>query len=108
MNIGEILKAGRIAKGFTLRQVEKKTSISNSYLSQLENGKITSPSADKLSSLCELYELSVFEVLGLKSKKVTQDNGELNVYFSLLTEKEKEEVMKFIKFTISNREIATS
>lgn len=49
--IGSILKRIRKAKGITLRQIEKATGISNSYLSQLENGKVLKPSYDTVMKL---------------------------------------------------------
>jgi len=55
--LGEYLRAGREAKGLTLRAVEEETNISNGYLSQLEGGKIAQPSPVDLNELCELYGL---------------------------------------------------
>jgi len=42
-------------KKLTLRQVEEVTGISNAYLSQLETGKIKSPSFDTVIKLLKLY-----------------------------------------------------
>ena len=42
-NLGTYLKQIRKEKKYTLRAVEAKTEISNSYLSQVENGKIRKP-----------------------------------------------------------------
>ena len=42
-------------KGLTLRQVEKETGLSNAYMSQLENGKILSPSYKTVKLLYDLY-----------------------------------------------------
>lgn len=53
--LGDYLKAGREAKGLTLRAVQEATGISNGYLSQLEGGKIKRPSPVDLRKLCELY-----------------------------------------------------
>jgi transcriptional regulator with XRE-family HTH domain len=55
--LGDYLKAGREAKGHTLRAVEDATGISNAYLSQVEGRKIKSPSPVDLRKLCELYGL---------------------------------------------------
>jgi HTH-type transcriptional regulator, competence development regulator len=55
--LGAYLKAGREAKGLTLRAVEDTTGISNAYLSQVEGGKIKRPSPVDLGKLCELYGL---------------------------------------------------
>lgn len=48
---GEYFKSLRKAKGYTLRQVEDATGLSNAYLSQFENGKIKKPSHDTITKL---------------------------------------------------------
>lgn len=55
------LKARRQALGLTLRDVERITKfrVSNSYLSQLEKGKIKSPSLHIAAELSEVYDLPV-------------------------------------------------
>jgi DNA-binding Xre family transcriptional regulator len=45
----------RNKNGFTLRDVEEKTGISNAYLSQLENGKIKRPSFEVMETLNKFY-----------------------------------------------------
>ena len=57
--LGKALKEIRIAKGYTLREVEDKCDISNPYLSQLENGKVIDISFKKLVILCRLYEVDI-------------------------------------------------
>lgn len=49
------LRGCRKNAGITLREVEKKTGISNAYLSQLETGKITNPSYKEV--VLPLYQL---------------------------------------------------
>lgn len=51
MNFKEMRKK----KDLTLRQVEQMTGISNSYLSQLETGKINNPSYTVVETLKKLY-----------------------------------------------------
>lgn len=53
--IGIIIKRIRKGRGITLRAVEKLTGISNSYLSQLENGKILKPSYDVVMKLNKFF-----------------------------------------------------
>lgn len=53
--LSSLLRTLRDAKGASLRDVERETKVSNAYLSQLENGTASRPSADKLYSLAEYY-----------------------------------------------------
>lgn len=52
---GAQFKMMREAKNLTLREVEYRTSISNSYLSQLETGKVKKPSYNTVCKLIDLY-----------------------------------------------------
>ena len=56
-NFGETLRKIRKEKNLTLREVEKKSGISNSYLSQIEQGKRGIPSIPVLLRLDEAYNL---------------------------------------------------
>jgi len=92
------LKERRTALKLTLRQVEEATKISNSYLSQLESGKIKKPSFQTIKTLTDYY--NGFKVEpdkvkcpccrseNVKEAKLTKDNGIIGsgyrswVYFS--------------------------
>jgi len=63
--IGPYLKAVRKKLTLTLREVQKATSISNAYLSQLENGKIKQPSPSVLHRLATCYKESYNHLLRL-------------------------------------------
>ncbi len=52
------LKAARVNAGLTQKQVEKQTGFARSTLTRWENGK-GFPRIDDLSTLCELYGVSV-------------------------------------------------
>lgn len=60
------LKARRLALGFSLRDVEQITDgeVSNAYLSQLENGKIKSPSLHVCLHLSAAYATPMETVAG--------------------------------------------
>ena len=58
ISLGQFLKQAREDRGFTLREVELETDISNSYLSQLEGEKIKHPSPMSLYKLAETYGVS--------------------------------------------------
>ena len=53
--LSSFLASARQHKKLTLRAVETATGISNAYLSQLETGKIRSPSPVILRKLSELF-----------------------------------------------------
>lgn len=57
--LGEQLKAVRMIKGLSLREVEAATGISNAYLSQLECGKIQQPSVFFLKKLATVYDVPI-------------------------------------------------
>src|SRR5215813_3923668 len=65
--LGELLADARARRKLTLRAVQEAIGISNAYLSQLETGKVQSPSPVVLHKLSELYGLpyaTVMEVAG--------------------------------------------
>lgn len=53
------LRSIRKYRGFRIREVEELTGISNSYLSQLENGKVTNPSFSMVIKLLKLYKVKL-------------------------------------------------
>ena len=72
--IGEKLKKIRKAKKITLKQLEEITGISNSYISDLENGRRVNPSVEKLEKLAKALGVNVVDfydkpVLTDKDKK---------------------------------------
>lgn len=104
---GEYFKALREAKGFTLRDVEKRTDVSNAYLSQLESGKIKQPSPITLHKLSEIYEVS-YDVLMQKvgyptTESIKQKSGEKEknaIAFRVgnITQDEELELLNYLKF----------
>jgi len=105
-SLGSLLKAAREINKFSLRQVEEVTNISNAYLSQLENEKIKSPSANYLYKLANLYRLNFEELLQkagviepTKNNVTTKKNlNNIALYSNSFTEEEEKELMKYIKF----------
>lgn len=63
LDFGNYLKKLRIERGLTIRQVEAFSGVSNSYLSQLENGKRGIPSPDTLKKLAPVYRISYEELM---------------------------------------------
>jgi len=54
--LGARLSAARNARGWTLREVERRTGIHNAHLSQVETGAITRPDPNILWELARVYE----------------------------------------------------
>lgn len=63
--LARLLKDGRAAKGWTLRQAAKETGISNGYLSLIEQGDVKAPSPKYLSVLAEKYGLAFERLMAL-------------------------------------------
>jgi transcriptional regulator with XRE-family HTH domain len=72
--LGDHLARLRKAAGLTLRQVEEATEeeVSNAYLSQLENNKISKPSPNILHALAAVYAAS-YEDLMKRAGYITSD-----------------------------------
>ncbi len=63
LSFGQQLRVLRRNKKYTLKEVEAMTGISNAYLSQAENGKITKPAPDKLYALADAYGVSFDQLM---------------------------------------------
>jgi transcriptional regulator with XRE-family HTH domain len=104
-SLGGTLKELREIQKFTLRQVEEVTGISNAYLSQLENDKITKPSANVLYKLSNIYNVELNTLLaaaGIIEKQAAPPNKLLNsIAFSTessLTKEEEDALLEYLKF----------
>ena len=73
-SFGAHLARLRKATGLSLRQIEDASDgeISNAYLSQLENNKITKPSPNILHTLADIYKTS-YEDLMKRAGYITSD-----------------------------------
>lgn len=107
-SLGGYLKALRAASGFSLRDVEEGTEISNAYLSQLENERITKPSPHILHKLSSFYGVA-YELLMEKAgyiKRQPAGEGTARVAASSLgkiTQDEEKELLQFLGFIRSQR-----
>lgn len=63
-DFGQRLRAVRTAKGRTLRDVALNAKVSIAYLSDLERGKLSNPTLDKLRQIAEELGVSVDDLLG--------------------------------------------
>lgn len=57
MRIGELIGLARAIKGWTIRDLERETGISNALISQIETGHVKDPSFTKVVRLCEALGL---------------------------------------------------
>jgi transcriptional regulator with XRE-family HTH domain len=89
-NLGEILKKARALKQVSLREVEKKTKISNAYINQLESGLIEEPSPHKLKKLADYYELAYSDLM-TAAGYVVEGNKPSSVNTMLLSSQELSE-----------------
>jgi len=111
--LGSYLKQVRKERGLTLRAVEERTGISNAYLSQLENQKISDPSPRILHKLADCYKIPyehLMELAGYPSPlssmtegKKLQPSFRSSISLDDLTKEEKERVEEFIQFLRSRR-----
>ena len=104
---GEYFKALREANKYTLRDVERKTEISNAYLCQLEQGKIRQPSPITLHKLASLYGVNyelLMEKVGypvpskVESKINTVTNAQISYRVGNITDEEEIELINYLKF----------
>lgn len=59
MHVGELFAVARECKGWTLRQLEKKSGISNAMINQIETGKVKNPSFTTVVVLADALGVSL-------------------------------------------------
>ncbi|WP_054704849.1 helix-turn-helix transcriptional regulator [Bacillus sp. JCM 19041] len=79
---GLYIKELRKSKKMTIRQVELYSGVSNSYLSQLENGKKGIPSPKVLKKLSKAMKVS-YEMLMQKAEYIETDESINSAYHNL-------------------------
>ena len=99
--LGQHLWDLRNAARMTVREAEEASEVSNAYISQIENGKITKPSPHILYQLAEAYKGSyerLMELAGHIKKNVElpeQRRGRLATFATEdLTAEEEDELLK--------------
>ncbi|MEQ1756318.1 MAG: helix-turn-helix transcriptional regulator [Micropepsaceae bacterium] len=111
--LGAYLKSQRLGASLTLRDVEEATekSVSNAYLSQLENGKIHKPSPNVLHALSMVYQIpyaKLMERAGYVSPAATRKDSEKHgqaATFAIenLSKEEESELLKFLSYVRSKK-----
>jgi len=72
--LGEYLRTNRENAGFSLRQVETMTGLSNAYISQLETGKVTNPTVATLRALARAVNVDLHALVDLAGRETDPDN----------------------------------
>ncbi|MGC9995893.1 MAG: helix-turn-helix transcriptional regulator [Terriglobia bacterium] len=99
--LGPHLARLRNAVGLTLRQVEEATEkeVSNAYLSQLENDRISKPSPNVLYALAHVYRVP-YEDLMARAGYLPAQGGTQTATFAIegLTPEEENALLAYLKF----------
>lgn len=106
--LGQYLKRQRKIRNFTLRDVERKTGISNAYLSQLENNKVFKPSPSVLQKLADCYKISYEYLLKLAGYPIPEiykkiQFNQLGRIVDDLTPEEEERLLEYLQFLRSRK-----
>ena len=102
--LGDFLRKKREELGFSLREVEKRTSISNAYLSQLEHQKIIQPSPSILEKLAKCYDVSYVQLMILAGHPIELKKTDRSRTFRTsrgleeITKNEEKELLEFLRF----------
>jgi transcriptional regulator with XRE-family HTH domain len=107
---GTLLADARKRKRLTLRAVQDAIGISNAYLSQLETGKVQSPSPIVLHKLSELYGIpyaTVMQEAGYplpETVKETDSGTRLAARVGETTQEEEDALVDYIRFLRSRNQ----
>lgn len=104
--LGDELTRLRKASGLTLRRVEAAIGVSNAYLSQLETGKIKTPSPNTLFKLSQLYggtyedlmEKAGYPVPQMQTKPVPKQISRLAARVGDVSSSEADALADYLKF----------
>lgn len=99
--IGEYLKEIRISKKYSIKNVSKKTGITDSRLSKIERGIIEHPSLDDINTILKAYEVPLLFIL-CKEGYCTK-NDEMLKGIELLNEFELNHVQNEINFILKEK-----
>ena len=69
MNIGELIKSKRIAKGYTLDDLAKIIGVTGATISRWEAGKISDMKRSRIQALSDALDIPVMTILGIEEKK---------------------------------------
>ena len=111
--LGHYLATVRKDRGLSLRDVERATgkTVSNAYLSQIENAQIKRPSPNILHALAEVYDLSYDDLMERagyaapkRSRSALRARPRIATFAGQnLTEQEEAELVQYLGFMRSRR-----
>ncbi|SHF80334.1 Transcriptional regulator, contains XRE-family HTH domain [Caldanaerobius fijiensis DSM 17918] len=118
-NLGKYLKGLRKNLKLTTRKVQELSGVSDSYISQIENG-VRKPSADTLRKLAPVYKVNVEELLKMAGylpqdePQYDDDNKPIDISFLLqrdgvlfdgepLTDEDKDDLIRIARIILSKR-----
>lgn len=113
LTLGAYLKSLREIAGFSLRDVEGLTEISNGYLSLLEHDRIKSPSPNVLAALAKCYGTdygALMQLAGYPVPGTPQPLPQGTTFFhgaDQLTSAEREEIQEIIALKLRLRREST-
>lgn len=107
MQLSSLLRDARTRAGLSLREVERRTGVSNGYLSLIESGKARRPSPRYLQALADTYGVSyalLMELAGHAAPASPSEHpGEGAEEFLDLSVVEREQVRAFASFLRASR-----
>jgi HTH-type transcriptional regulator, competence development regulator len=107
-HLPRLLKSVRRSASLSLRQVEKRTGISNAYLSQLENGRTANPSPHVLAKLSRVYNVAYSDLMLAAGYPEVLPEWSPSLKLAMLTsnldEGEQSQVEFFIEHLLARRE----
>jgi HTH-type transcriptional regulator, competence development regulator len=68
LTFGKVLRESRLARGFTLRKFAEAVGISPTYLSQVEQGNVDPPTAERVKTMAELLGANSDEWIALAGR----------------------------------------
>lgn len=118
MNFGEYIKAKRMEKSISLRQLASKIGISPSYMSDIEKGRRYAPDKEKLAQLQKILFINedeiqkFYDLAGLSRNEVPQDlpeyiinNEEIKVLLRRTKENADNYILDNINYLLNNENV---
>ena len=103
--IGLYLKSLRDTRNFSLREIERKTGVSNAVLSQIESGQVKRPSPETLLKLSGLYGIPYEDLMALAGYPAPSRNSDdlhsvqaVFLRLGLITTEEEIELFDYLVF----------